>query len=82
MIKENRDSYIDASTQKEKKETCDRVIRMVRGRFLRFNPERNCWTEMDEESKRTKVAQAFQYRQRLIAQNEDPDEKKTYLFGK
>lgn len=80
MIKENRDSYIDASTQKEKKETCDRVIRMVRGRFLRFNPERNCWTEMDEESKRTKVAQAFQYRQRLIAQNEDPDEKKlTFL---
>lgn len=73
LITENCDSYINATTQKAKKETCDRIIQMVRGRFLRFDIDRSCWIEIDDETARTKVAQAFQYRQRRQIQKEAPD---------
>lgn len=73
MITEHCDSYMNATTQKAKKETCDRIIQMVRGRFLRFDIDRSCWVEIDDETARTKVAQAFQYRQRRQIQKEAPD---------
>jgi hypothetical protein len=64
---------MNAPTQQEKKDACDRIVKMVRGRFLRLDVDRNCWVEIDDETARTKVAQAFQYRQRRRVQKETPD---------
>ena len=72
MLTENCDSYMNAPSQQVKKDICDHIIKIVRGRFLRLDVDRSCWIEIDDETARTKVAQAFQYRQRRQIQKELP----------
>ena len=72
MITENCVSYMNAPSQQAKKDTCDHIVKMVRGRFLRLDVDRSCWIEIDDETARTKVAQAFQYRQRRQTPKEPP----------
>jgi hypothetical protein len=64
---------MNAPTQQAKKDTCDHIVKMIRGRFLRLDVDRSCWVEIDDETARTKVAQAFQYRQRRHIQKDPPD---------
>jgi hypothetical protein len=70
MITEHCESYMNASTQLAKKESCEKIIHMVRGRFLRFDVLNKGWVEITEEAARVKVAQAFQYRQRRLNQKD------------
>jgi hypothetical protein len=70
MVTEHCESYMNAATQQAKKETCEKIIRMVRGRFLRLDVLRKVWVEINEEAARIKVAQAFQYRQRRLNQKD------------
>jgi hypothetical protein len=62
--------YLKAPTHQAKKDVCEEILKMMRGRFLRFVSTRNAWVEISEEAARIKVAQAFQYRQRRGGQLE------------
>jgi hypothetical protein len=54
----------------EKKEMTEQIVRLVGGRFLRSNQARTGWIEINGEAARVKVAQALQYRQRLLPKSE------------
>jgi hypothetical protein len=70
LIAENCELYLNAATHQSKKDVCESIMKLVRGRFLRFVTARNEWAQISEDAARVKIAQAFQYRQRRLSQRE------------
>jgi hypothetical protein len=73
IIEKNREPYFAAVSMQEKKEMTEQIVRLVGGRFLRSNQARTGWIEINGEAARVKVAQALQYRQRLLPKSETAD---------